>query len=75
MTTDFVAVVLDAAEPESLAHFWAHALGWDVEHGSAGGVALVPTDDTGFRLILRSAPSEKLTQKHHPLRPDHELSR
>ncbi len=51
MTVDLFALCFDANEPLRLAGFWAGVLGWaltDDPHDD--GVALLPRDDTGFRI-------------------------
>ena len=57
MTAQLLALCLDANDPVRPARFWAGLLGWETVDGRAdGGVALRPTDDTGF--ALRFLPSE-----------------
>ncbi|EST21671.1 hypothetical protein N566_27225 [Streptomycetaceae bacterium MP113-05] len=50
MTSYLNALTFDAYEPTLLAHFWAGLLGWEPVDDPHDGVALLPTDDTGFRL-------------------------
>jgi catechol 2,3-dioxygenase-like lactoylglutathione lyase family enzyme len=54
MTSDLLAVCFDANDPRRLTHFWAGVLGWEI---AADGVALLPSDDTGFR--IRFVPTEE----------------
>jgi predicted enzyme related to lactoylglutathione lyase len=53
MTSRLLALCFDANDPNRLADFWAGVLGWE---RAEDGIALVPNDDTGFR--LRFAPTE-----------------
>jgi predicted enzyme related to lactoylglutathione lyase len=57
-----VCVVIDALEPDRLARFWAHALGWSVGPTTAVGVELLPGDETGFHVVLRPTPAAKAGQ-------------
>src|SRR6478735_11177257 len=50
MTSNLVALSIDANDPQRLAHFWAGVLGWEMTAESDGGFALLPSDDTGFRM-------------------------
>ncbi|GAA3179040.1 VOC family protein [Blastococcus jejuensis] len=56
MPTDLIALCVDANDPHRLARFWAAVLGWEPAD-EKDGVALVPTDDTGFR--IRFLPSQE----------------
>ena len=47
MTAQLVALCFDAHDPRRLARFWAELLGWPM---AVDDVALVPNDDTGFRI-------------------------
>jgi Glyoxalase-like domain len=62
MTVQLVALVLDAMAPRELAQFWAHALRWNVSEAGEGGVDLVPTDTTSFRVLFRPGAHEKVGQ-------------
>jgi Glyoxalase-like domain len=70
MTARLVALALRATAPTQLAQFWAHALRWNIlnargeAHGEAHAdvVELVPTDATGFRLIMLPNAGEKIGQ-------------
>jgi predicted enzyme related to lactoylglutathione lyase len=55
MTCSLVALTVGAADPAGLARFWGGLLGWAATDDPRGGVALVPSDDTGF--LLRFAPT------------------
>ena len=54
-----IGLVLDCADPEALAPFWAAALGY-VNLGSAGAyVALLPDGRPGPKLLLQQVPEPK----------------
>jgi predicted enzyme related to lactoylglutathione lyase len=57
MTANLLAVCFDANDPPRVARFWAGLLGWEMTADVHGSVALLPTDDTGFR--LRFVPSQE----------------
>src|SRR5690349_2594826 len=57
MTCHLFAVSSDASQPLSLARFWSGVLGWKLTDDPSDGVALLPADDTGFR--LRFLPSRQ----------------
>ncbi len=50
MTSRLVALSFDANDPVRLERFWAAALRWDIDE-SPDEIALVPTDDTRFRIL------------------------
>lgn len=50
MTCHLVALCVDANDPLRLARFWAGVLGWQMADEPPDGVALLPSDDTGFRI-------------------------
>jgi predicted enzyme related to lactoylglutathione lyase len=50
MTTHLVSLCFDANDPSRLAQFWAGVLGWKRVHEPDSGFALLPSDDTGFRI-------------------------
>jgi catechol 2,3-dioxygenase-like lactoylglutathione lyase family enzyme len=50
MTTHLYALVFDAFDPRRLAQFWAGILGREMVDDPDGGVALPPSDGTGFRI-------------------------
>ena len=55
-------LVLDCADPERLAEFWAEALGY-ANVGSAGVyVALYPREGTGPKLLLQRVTEPKATK-------------
>ncbi len=49
MAAHLLALCIDANDPLRLARFWAGLLGWEPADDSHG-VALLPSDDTGFRI-------------------------
>jgi predicted enzyme related to lactoylglutathione lyase len=54
-----LGLVLDCADPERLANFWAPALGYE-KHGVAGNyVILVDQAGSGPKLILQGVPEPK----------------
>ena len=69
-------LVLDCADPERLAEFWAEALGY-TNVGSAGAyVALYPREGTGPKLLLQRVTEPKATKNRMHLDievPDIEL--
>jgi len=50
MTSDLDALCFDANDPQRLARFWVGVLGWGKGDDANDGVALLPSDDTGFRI-------------------------
>ncbi len=61
MTVGLAALCLDANDPLRLAGFWSGVLGWKVtgDHHD-DGIALMPGDDTGFRLRFVPTQAEKV---------------
>ena len=55
MTCHLFALCFDANDPPRLARFWAGVLGWEMAGDPRDGIALLPSDDTGFR--IRFVPS------------------
>jgi len=45
-----IALNFAANNPLRLAHFWAGVLRWELAEESDAGIALLPSDDTGFRI-------------------------
>ena len=58
MTCHLVALCFDANHPLRLARFWAGVLDWGMAGDLRDGIALVPGDDTGFR--IRFLPAREL---------------
>ena len=62
VTCDLVALCFDANDPLRLGRFWAGVLGWEMSGGARDGVALLPGDDTGFRIRFLPAQERKAGQ-------------
>ena len=57
MASKLVALSFAAHDPRRVARSWSGLLGWEMVEEPDGGYALLPSDDTGFR--LESFPSEE----------------
>jgi predicted enzyme related to lactoylglutathione lyase len=62
MPCRLVALTVDANDPLRLARFWGGVLGWETVDGSDDGIALLPSDDTGFRIRFLPTQVEKVGQ-------------
>nr|WP_055504904.1 VOC family protein [Nonomuraea pusilla] len=62
MASQLLALSFDANEPLHLARFWAGVLGWEMADDPYGGSALLPSDDTGFRLRFLPTREPKAVQ-------------
>jgi predicted enzyme related to lactoylglutathione lyase len=62
MPCRLVALTVDANDPLRLARFWGGVLGWETVDGSDDGIALLPNDDTGFRIRFLPTQVEKAGQ-------------
>ena len=60
MTTQLVALCFDANDPFLLGRFWAGVLGWELAEDPHDGTALLPSDDTGFRIRFRPTREQKV---------------
>ena len=58
-TARLVALCVSANDPPGLARFWAEALRWEVGGETGDVTGLLPTDDTGFRIVFRPVPEAK----------------
>jgi predicted enzyme related to lactoylglutathione lyase len=58
------ALSFDAVDPVGLAGFWAGLLGWEMADDPFVGMALLPTDDTGFRIRFVPTREQKVGQNH-----------
>jgi predicted enzyme related to lactoylglutathione lyase len=59
MTCHLVALAFDANDPLCLARFWAGVLGWEMADEPPDGIALLPSDDTGFRIEFFPTQEQK----------------
>ncbi|MEU2432133.1 VOC family protein [Streptomyces sp. NPDC007861] len=59
MTSHLLALCFDANDPLRLARFWAGVLDWEFADDPHDGVALLPSDDTGFRIRFLPAQERK----------------
>ena len=62
MTCQLRALCFDANDPLRLARFWAGILGWETADDPRDGIALLPSDDTGFRIRFRPSQEQKTGQ-------------
>jgi predicted enzyme related to lactoylglutathione lyase/catechol 2,3-dioxygenase-like lactoylglutathione lyase family enzyme len=62
MTSHLVALCIDANDPLRLARFWAGVLDWEMVDDPDHGIALLPNDDTGFRLRFLPTQQQKVGQ-------------
>src|SRR3954469_22906036 len=62
MPCRLVALSFDANDPLRLAGFWAGVLGWETADEFHDGIALLPGDDTGFRIRFLSTREQKAGQ-------------
>jgi len=62
MTCRIVALCFDANDPLRLARFWSSVLGWQMVDDPPNGIALLPSDDTGFRIEFFPTLAQKAGQ-------------
>ncbi|MEH1101603.1 VOC family protein [Micromonospora sp. CPCC 205561] len=62
MTCQLFAINFEAGRPAGLARFWSGLLGRESTDDPAGGVALLPAGDTGFRIGFLPTRQPKLGQ-------------
>jgi hypothetical protein len=66
MTSHLLALCFDANDPRRLARFWAGVLGREMADDPQDGIALLPSDDIGFRIRFLPTQEQKvgLNQMH-----------
>jgi predicted enzyme related to lactoylglutathione lyase len=64
MTCHLFALRFNANAPVRLARFWAGVLGQEIADDLQGGIALLPGDDTGFRIRFLPTQKQKVGQNH-----------
>jgi hypothetical protein len=62
MTSRLVGLCFDANDPQRLARFWATALRWETDDETRDATGLVPTDDTGVRILFLPVSEKKTGQ-------------
>ena len=62
MTCHLVALCVDAHDPLGVARFWASLLGWEMADDPQDSIALLPSDDTGFRIRFLATEAQKVGQ-------------
>jgi hypothetical protein len=62
MAALLAGLCIDARDPLLLAWFWSGLLGREQVDDDGGGIALVPADDTGFRIRFLPSEAEKVQQ-------------
>ncbi len=62
MTCRLVALCIDANDPLRLARFWAGVLDGELVDDPHGGIALLPSDDPGFRIRFLPTEEQKVGQ-------------
>ncbi len=72
MTSHLVALCCDANDPLALARFWAGLLRWEMTDDPHDGIALLPSDDTGFliRFLPAGEPKTGQNRMHFDLTSD-----
>ena len=69
MTSQLCALCIDANDPPGLAGFWSGVLGREMVEDPTEGIALLPGDDTGFRIRFVPTQEQKVgpNQMHFDL--------
>ena len=62
MTSELSALCIDAHHPLLLARFWSGVLGWELADDVRDDIALLPSDDTGFRIRFPATRDQKVGQ-------------
>ena len=57
MTCQLIALCIDSNDPLRLAKFWSGVLSWELVNDSRDGLALLPSDGTGFQ--IRFLPTQE----------------
>jgi catechol-2,3-dioxygenase len=72
MTSRLTTIVIDAADPASLARFWCSVLGWEVAEQSSEGVSIAAPDRAWPVIDLLPVPEAKAGKNrlHLDLRAD-----
>jgi len=72
MALRLYGVVIDSKDPSALAHWWAHALGWQVVFEADDEVAVARDEQTHPGLVFVPVPESKSTKNrlHLDLAPD-----
>ncbi len=60
MTSHLLALSCDAHDPHLLAHFWAGLLGREMADEPHDGIALLPSDETEFRIRFLSTQEPRV---------------
>ena len=66
MTSQLMALCIDAHDPLGLARFWSGVLGWEMLEDAEDEIVLLPDDDAGFRIRFAwtDAPKTGPNQMH-----------
>lgn len=62
MTIQLFAICFNATRPSGLARFWSGVLGWELADDRDDDVAILPPDDTGFRIRFLPGQEPKTGQ-------------
>ena len=62
MPSQLHALCFAANDPRRLARFWAGVLRWEMVNDTQDGLALLPSDDTGFRIRFLGTEEQKVGQ-------------
>lgn len=62
VTSQLSALCVDANDPLRLARFWSGVLGWEMEDDPPDGIALLPRDNTVFRIEFFPTQEQKSDQ-------------
>src|SRR5215207_2171856 len=74
MASHFVALCFDATDPLRLARFWAGLLCWEMADAAEDGIALLPSDDTGFKIRFLPTDKLKVGQNRNSFRSDEHVA-